>query len=163
MKKAILFIFSLSLLSGCLISNVLAQRLGQERVLVVPIKNNSYSLPKPLPTREQIQTIIFGGAPGVLSLKGYLEEASYGKFTITGDVLDWDDPNPPPYFNYNKIIKITWAKELWDNALGNLITLNLDGGYFLDVPYIAHEYGHTLGLGHAPSIFCPGGKSIWYE
>jgi len=58
--------------------------LGTQKALVLLV---DFSDKTSIYSKDQIQTLLFASTPN--SLKGYYQEASYGQFTLTGEVYGW--------------------------------------------------------------------------
>lgn len=137
---------------------------------------------------ENIRSALFDSAPA-MSLRRALEESSAGRFTITGDVAGWYDvslscataPNQILYAaldlaaqqgylrnNYQKVILFAQLPTYSHAVLrGNEIFINATSFDSYSAPIyqarlstVVHEFGHTLGLDHAPSFLCPASASF---
>lgn len=147
---------------------------GEKTVLVIPVVFDTTSPTAPRSSREQIEQKVFGSTTGGYSLKGFLAENSKGKYTISGQAVDWiimpygSDPvsmlneaksrvrslygiEPDNYQNILLVGPFPFNSHVSSATGGAAFVANM-------VPQlhtIIHEYGHAaLRLNHANSLHC---------
>lgn len=163
-------------------ANAQLSPLGEQRTLVVLFNFQDNPNNRPF-TVEDVRDRIFTGNQ---SLNAYYMENSYGKTWLTGDVAGWytvpynsDHCNTPTWVqsadaqarevgyvleNYDRLMYL-FAQTLSCQASGWTYVgdkkIHLNGAF--QPPVIAHEFGHSLGLGHAHILDCNTNQISNYE